>query len=202
MIAKEAIEAFYEAHDQSLALQPREHHQAVYEGLVAALAAAEERARMEERERFQQERLHSVLLAEMKCRNRLNRLRGYRDVLDAACREALNELNSLKIDAYALGFTGNVMRDANGDRVSNLVFTAEIAESEAARLRALLAEARKVVEPFAALPDNAHGKQRYFLQLLMCPEGDVPADGTRHYGPAIRAARALAEKLEKEISNG
>lgn len=86
-------------------------------------------------------------------------------------------------------------------RMTPGAYLASESADEAARLRALLAEAREVVEPFAALPDNAHGKQRYFLQLLMCPEGDVPADGTRHYGPAIRAARTLAEKLEKEIGN-
>lgn len=32
------IEAFYDAHDASLECQPREHHQAVLEGLTAALA--------------------------------------------------------------------------------------------------------------------------------------------------------------------
>ena len=38
-ITKEMIDAFYEAHDKSLELQPRERHQAVHDGLTAALAA-------------------------------------------------------------------------------------------------------------------------------------------------------------------
>jgi hypothetical protein len=54
-------------------------------------------------------------------------------------------------------------------------------------------ELRKALLPFAELPDNAHGKNRYFLELLVCPDGDTPADGVKHYGEAIRTARtALA----------
>ncbi len=54
-------------------------------------------------------------------------------------------------------------------------------------------ELRKALLPFAELPDNAHGKHRYFLELLVCPDGDTPADGVKQYGEAIRTARtALA----------
>ncbi len=54
-------------------------------------------------------------------------------------------------------------------------------------------ELRKALLPFSELPDNAHGKNRYFLELLVCPDGDTPADGVKHYGEAIRTARtALA----------
>ena len=52
---------------------------------------------------------------------------------------------------------------------------------------------REALKPFSELPDNANGQSRYFLELLVCPEGDTPADGVKHYGEAIRTAKtALA----------
>lgn len=70
---------------------------------------------------------------------------------------------------------------------------AESAEARIAELEKRLADAERVIEPFAALPDAPHGKRSYFLELLVRPEGDDPADGVKHYGPAIRAARAYME---------
>ena len=40
-VTDEMIKAFYAAHDASLEIQPREGHQAVYDGLTAALSKAE-----------------------------------------------------------------------------------------------------------------------------------------------------------------
>ncbi len=54
----------------------------------------------------------------------------------------------------------------------------------------IVEELRAALEPFAALPDNANGKSRYFIEFLVCPEGDTPKDGVKEYGKAIRAARA------------
>lgn len=70
---------------------------------------------------------------------------------------------------------------------------ATFAESEAGRLRTLLAEARKVVEPFAKFAVLAEG----FVQAR-AEQGGSPILPTKHFRVAdFRAARALAEKLEK-----
>lgn len=56
---------------------------------------------------------------------------------------------------------------------------------------AKLAEARKVIEPFAALEPPKHC--RAFMQILVCPEGDTtPGD----YSPHIRAARRFLEETK------
>lgn len=39
-VTKEIVEAFYRAHDSSLENQPREYHQAIFDGIAAALKAA------------------------------------------------------------------------------------------------------------------------------------------------------------------
>ncbi|UXS24240.1 hypothetical protein [Agrobacterium tumefaciens] len=75
---------------------------------------------------------------------------------------------------------------ATVNAVPELLSTLESLQRENEKLR-------KALLPFAELPDNAHGKNRYFLELLVCPDGDTPADGVKHYGEAIRTARtALA----------
>lgn len=61
---------------------------------------------------------------------------------------------------------------------------AELAEAK-------LAEARKVIEPFAALEPSKHCHA--FMQILVCPEGDTtPGD----YSPHIRAARRFLEETK------
>jgi len=42
MITEKMIEAYYKAHDASLEMQPREGHQAVYDGLSAALSSQDQ----------------------------------------------------------------------------------------------------------------------------------------------------------------
>ncbi|MEH0291804.1 hypothetical protein V6R98_02225 [Agrobacterium sp. CCNWLW71] len=59
---------------------------------------------------------------------------------------------------------------------------------------------RKALLPFAELPDNAHGKNRYFLELLVCPDGDTPADGVKHYGEAIRTARTALSAQVQDVA--
>lgn len=64
--------------------------------------------------------LEEVLAAELVARRRLNLLQAHRDDLARQCRDALKDLNALKVSAYRLGFSGNIMRDADGNRVNIL----------------------------------------------------------------------------------
>lgn len=64
--------------------------------------------------------LSEILDAEMRARQYLNDRMARRKELDEECGGALRVLNSLKRQAYRLGFTGNIMRDAYGNRVNTL----------------------------------------------------------------------------------
>jgi len=64
--------------------------------------------------------IEDLLSEEMNARKRLNALQKQRNRLENACRKALEELNQLKRIAYKMGFSGNIMRDANGNRVMAL----------------------------------------------------------------------------------
>jgi hypothetical protein len=100
------------------------------------------------------------------------------------------------------------IREAEADRTI-YKDRATSAEAEAARLRALLAEAREVVEPFAKVK-TADGYPDGFLRIpdehgMLFNATDALGE-TTNWEPVVlighlRAARALAEKLEKEISN-
>lgn len=63
-------------------------------------------------------------------------------------------------------------------------------------LQAELAKAREALEPFAKYAgDLGIQKQRFFLQLLVCPEGD---DHPQNYGPHFQRARAALQQKERE----
>ena len=64
---------------------------------------------------------------------------------------------------------------------------------------AKIAKLEEALKPFAELPDAIPSGQRFFAQLLVCPEGDEPTGDTKNYGPDIRAARAA---LGQEVSHG
>lgn len=64
--------------------------------------------------------LEEILAAEMDARTRLNEFQRERDALERKCRSTLESLNALKRRAYLMGFQGNIMRDAMGNRVNSL----------------------------------------------------------------------------------
>lgn len=91
-------------------------------------------------------------------------------------------------------------RELTADDKYHAGYLAGSAVAEASRKLRLEAEAKvaemqEALEPFAKLDHTAHGKQRYFLQLLVCPEGDThPED----WGDNIRRARrALSDAKEQ-----
>lgn len=89
------------------------------------------------------------------------------------------------------------IREAEADRTI-YKDRATSAESEAARLRALLAEAREVVDAMKSGTLSTHSVGEECVASLSFPRtADMSA-----FTNARRAARALAEKLEKEIGNG
>ena len=66
------------------------------------------------------EELVEVLEAEMITRMLLNKAREEREFAQGKIDYYLMRLNHHKREAYRLGFDGNIMRDADGNRVDKL----------------------------------------------------------------------------------
>lgn len=64
--------------------------------------------------------IDDLLILEARSRRELNRLISSRDSIEFKCKMELEKLNLIKRKLYAEGFSGNIMRDKNGDRVDSL----------------------------------------------------------------------------------
>lgn len=64
--------------------------------------------------------LEELLIDEATCRRRLNESQRMRRQVEEECAGLLAELNAIKRLAYQMGFKGNIMRDADGNRVTEL----------------------------------------------------------------------------------
>lgn len=128
------------------------------------------------------------------------------------CDEVVNAWNSFGVVEWAASDIADLPYMTGGtlaEQIEELVSQRDTAESEAARLRALLAEAREVVEPFAKVK-TADGYPDGFLRIpdehgMLFNATDALGE-TTNWEPVVlighlRAARALAEKLEKETGN-